>query len=114
MLQLCKEHAEYKEGEKTNVKTFQFLPGARMISHRDGGVDVYYDGRHRIIRTRLSGGGLAELVQELQADGSYRDQMLSINNAPGTVIDYPTPSKPSGLYQFPTEDEAHRMLRAVL
>jgi hypothetical protein len=85
-----------------------------MISNRDGGVDVYYDNRHKIIRTRLSGGGFAELVQELQADGSYRDQMLSINDAPGLVIHYPPPSKPTGLYQFPTEGEAQRMLRAVL
>ena len=85
-----------------------------MISHRDGGVDVYYDSRHKDIKTRLAGGGFAELIQELQADGSYQDQRLSIGNESLTVIEYPAPPKLTGLYQFPNADEAHRMLRAVL
>jgi hypothetical protein len=70
------------------VKTFEFLSGCRMVSHRDGGVDVYYDSSHKVIKTRLSGGGFAELVQERQADGSYRDQMLSIGRG-GIFVEYP-------------------------
>jgi hypothetical protein len=59
-----------------------------MISHHDGGVDVYYDSRHKVIKTRLSGGGFAELVQERQADGSYKDQILCINRA-AVFVEYP-------------------------
>jgi hypothetical protein len=63
-----------------------------MISHRDGGVEVYYDSRHKVIKTPLSGGGFAELVQVRQPDGSYRDQMLSISRG-SIFVEYPDGSE---------------------
>jgi hypothetical protein len=55
----------------------EMLNGGRFISTHIGAT-VYYDARHRIIKTRLTGGKWAELVQERQTDGSYLDQFLSI------------------------------------
>jgi hypothetical protein len=56
----------------------KMLAGGRFISRHLGGT-VYFDARHRVIKTRLTGGTWAELVQERLGDGSYRDQFLSID-----------------------------------
>jgi hypothetical protein len=55
----------------------KMLAGGRFISHRLGAT-VYYDARHRVIKTRLENGQIAELVQERLADNSYRNKFLSI------------------------------------
>ena len=60
---------------------------------------VYFDSRHRVIKTELEGGMLAELVEELQPEGiftssdwpkrSYRPQLLTVNGGDGVrVIDF--------------------------
>jgi hypothetical protein len=53
----------------------QMIKGGRFISHHDA-AELYYDSRHKIIKTRMEGGGFFELVKVTQADGSYLDQML--------------------------------------
>jgi len=53
------------------------LKNGRFISEHLGGL-VYYDARHRVIKTRLEDGKIAELVQERLENNSYRDQFLTI------------------------------------
>jgi hypothetical protein len=60
----------------------RMLDRGRFISKRDGGL-VYHDSRHKIHQTKLSGGFIGELVQELQPDGSLRDQSLTIRGPEG-------------------------------
>ena len=66
----------------TNPK-ITMLEGGRFVSEHLGGL-VYYDARHRVLKTRLEDGKIAELVQERLEDGSYRDQFLTIN---GKLLD---------------------------
>jgi hypothetical protein len=56
------------------------LDGARFISAHIG-AEVYFDSRHRLIKTTLDKGIKAELMQERQADGSYKDQYLIIEDS---------------------------------
>jgi len=67
----------------------EMMKGGRFISHHDG-AKVYYDSRHKVIKARVEGGGFFELLRERQADGSYRDQMLSTVNPSGElfIIEY--------------------------
>jgi hypothetical protein len=69
------------------VKT---LSNGRFISDHGSGAACYYDSRHKLIKTRLSGGGFAELIKELQPDGSYRNQVLVVCGPDGEreVIEY--------------------------
>ncbi len=53
------------------------LEGGRFISQHLGAI-IYFDARHRVIKTRLTGGVWAELVQERLGDDSYRNQFISI------------------------------------
>jgi hypothetical protein len=62
------------------MSTYQKLNGSRFIMHHAGGIDVYFDSRHKIIKCLMTDGSICELIKERQQDGSYRDQMLSINN----------------------------------
>jgi hypothetical protein len=66
------------------------LKGGRFISHHDH-AEVYYDFRHKVIKTRMEGGGFFALIKEMQADGSYRNQMLSAVSASAErlIIEYP-------------------------
>jgi hypothetical protein len=70
-------------------KQIQMMNGGRFISHHDA-AELYFDSQHKIIKTRLEGGGFLELVKELQTDGSYRDEMLSIVSprGDGAIIQY--------------------------
>jgi hypothetical protein len=58
------------------------MNGGRFISHHLGG-QIYFDARHRVIKAKLEGNIFGELVQELELDGTYKDQFLSIN---GSII----------------------------
>jgi len=58
-----------------NTPQITILACGRFIS-RHIGADVYYDGRHRCIKTPMSGGGYLELVEEYQPDRGYRWQLL--------------------------------------
>ena len=60
----------------------QMLSSRRFLSHHLG-AEVYYDSRHRVIKTSFSGGGHGALVKELQPDGSYRNQILFIVSPEG-------------------------------
>jgi hypothetical protein len=53
----------------------EMLSGGRFISHHLG-AEAYHDSRHRVIKVKYSSGGFGELIQELQPDGSWRNQML--------------------------------------
>ena len=57
---------------------------AMVINKHAGRVICAYDSRHRILKVRLQGGVIAELVQERADDGTicgeYRNQLLTINN----------------------------------
>jgi hypothetical protein len=65
----------------------QMLSGGRFLSAHIGAL-VYFDQRHKIIKTKLSDGSFAELVQERQSDGSYRDQILTIRNEETSILEY--------------------------
>jgi hypothetical protein len=60
------------------MKAVTMLNSGRFISDHGSGTACYYDSRHKLNRTRLSDGGFAELIKELQPDGSYRNQFLTI------------------------------------
>ena len=66
---------------------------AVVISQHASGVICAYDSRHRILKVRLQGGALAELVQERTANGTicgeYRNQLLTvINGSEASVIEF--------------------------
>jgi hypothetical protein len=72
------------------MKTVEMRNNGRFISHHGNGVDVYYDSRHRIIKSRVAGGCLATLVMEQTPEGGWRAQMLETCDRDGrhTVIEY--------------------------
>jgi hypothetical protein len=65
------------------------LDRGRVLSQHAGAL-VYYDSRHRVYKVPLRGGFFGELVQELQADGTFRDQLLTIHGPFGEhcLIEY--------------------------
>ena len=71
------------------MKTVTILNNGRFISDHGSGTSCYYDSMHKLIRTRLSGGGFAELIKKLQ-NGSYRNQFLAVCGPDGEreVIEY--------------------------
>ena len=81
---------------KTN--RIENVNGGRFFSHHDHGI-TYFDSRHRVTKTKLEGGMLAELVEELQPEDiftssdwpkrSYRYQLETVKGgAGGSVIDF--------------------------
>ena len=68
----------------TETPWVETLPGG-CCSHHPGGIDVYYDARHRCIRCP-AGDGYFELVQEYRKghDAPIHNQMLLIVRANGT------------------------------
>ena len=72
------------------MKAVTLLNNGRFISDHGSGTTCYYDSRHKLIRTRLSGGGFAELIKELQPGGIYRNQFLTVCGPGGEreVIEY--------------------------
>ena len=60
----------------------QMLSSRRFLSHHIG-AEVYYDSRHQVIKTWFTGGGHGELIKKLQADGSYRKEILLIVSPEG-------------------------------
>ena len=72
------------------MKAVTLLNNGRFISDHGSGTTCYYDSRHKLIRTRLSGGGFAELIKALQPGGTYRNQFLTVRGPGGEreVIEY--------------------------
>ena len=81
---------------KTN--RIENVNGGRFFSHHDHGI-TYFDSRHRVTKTKLEGGMLAELVEELQPEDiftssdwpkrSYRYQLETAKGSgAGSVIDF--------------------------
>ena len=81
---------------KTN--RIENMNGGRFFSHHDHGI-TYFDSRHRVTKTKLEGGMLAELMEELQPEDiftssdwpkrSYRYQLETVKgNGGGSVIDF--------------------------
>jgi hypothetical protein len=60
------------------MRSYEDLSNSRFIIHK-GQTDVFYDLRHRVIKTRASDGAVLELVQERQPDGSYVNLILRVN-----------------------------------
>jgi len=65
--------------DDNNQSKIRMLDRGRFIRKHNGGL-VYHDSRHKIHHTKLFGGFIGELVQELQLDGSFRDQLRSREN----------------------------------
>jgi hypothetical protein len=61
-----------------------------LISKHASGVICAYDSRHRILKVRLQGGVIAELVQERTGTdticGEFRNQLLTVNNGSDASI----------------------------
>jgi hypothetical protein len=72
------------------MKVVTMLSNGRFISDHGFGTICYYDRRHKLIRTRLSGGGFAELIKEVRPDGTDRNQFLTVCEPGGQreVIEY--------------------------
>ena len=72
------------------MKAVTMLNNGRFISDHGSGTTCYYDSRHKLIKTRLSDGGFAELIKELQPGGSYRNQFLTVCGPDGEreLIEY--------------------------
>lgn len=66
----------------------EMVSGGRFFSHHDNAI-VYFDSRHRVTETKLEGGLMGELVEELQPEDiltsfdwpkrSYRHQLETVN-----------------------------------
>jgi hypothetical protein len=86
--------------DRQKTHRIDMLSGGRFVSHHDHAM-VYFDSRHRVIQTKLEGGVLGELVEELQPEEiftspdwprrSYRPQLLTVNGGDGvSVIEFRT------------------------
>ena len=82
------------------------VSAGRFFSHHDDAI-VYFDSRHRLTKTKLEGGLMGELVEELQPEDiftssdwpkrSYRHQLEALNGGHGVrVIELTHRSKSSG------------------
>lgn len=54
----------------------------RFFSLHSGGL-VYHDSKHKVYKVPMEGGFIFELVQELQPDGSFRNQLLTSRGPSG-------------------------------
>jgi hypothetical protein len=72
--------ATRKRIKGSQMNRITLLDGVRFISAHIG-AQVYFDSQHRLIKTTLDKGIKAELMQERQADGSYKDQYLIIEDS---------------------------------
>ena len=61
------------------MNTIRLLNNGRFLS-KHSGATVYFDSKHRIIKSQLEGGIEATLIQERQADDSYQYQLITIAN----------------------------------
>ena len=73
----------------------EMVSSGRFFSHHDRAI-VYFDSRHRVSKTKLEGGQIAELVEELQPEEiftssdwpkrSYRHQLETVNGTDGVSV----------------------------
>jgi hypothetical protein len=73
----------------------EIVSGGRFFSHHAHAI-VYFDSRHRVTKTKLEGGLIGELVEELQPQDifpssdwpkrSYRHQLETVNRGNGVSI----------------------------
>jgi hypothetical protein len=78
---------------KTN--RIEMVSGGRFFSHHDDEI-VYCDSRHRVTKTKLEGGLMGELVEQLQPEDiftstdwpkwSYRHQLETVNGGEGSAL----------------------------
>ena len=71
------------------------VSSGRFFSHHDRAI-VYFDSRHRVTQTKLEGGLMGELVEELQPQAiftssdwpkrSYRHQLETVNGTDGVSV----------------------------
>jgi len=59
------------------MNTIEMRNDGRFISHHGNGVDVYFDSRHKIIKSHMEGGCWATLVMGQDIEGHRRAQMLT-------------------------------------
>ena len=71
-------------------KAIEMRKHGRFISHHLSGIDVYYDSRHKIIKSRVAGGCLAILVMDQDTEGHWRAQMLEVcdRNGNSSITEY--------------------------
>jgi hypothetical protein len=77
-----------KNAAEMKTKRIEMVSGGRFFSHHDDAI-VYFDSRHRVTKTKLEGGLMGELVEELQPEDiftssdwpkrSYRHQLETVN-----------------------------------
>jgi hypothetical protein len=89
---ITKDHLTSQGSDKNaaEMKTnrIEMVSGGRFFSHHDDAI-VYFDSRHRVTKTKLEGGLMGELVEELQPEDiftssdwpkrSYRHQLETVN-----------------------------------
>jgi hypothetical protein len=73
----------------------EMVSGGRFFSHHDHAI-VYFDSRHRVTKTKLKGGLIGELVEELQPQDifsssdwpkrSYRHQLETVHGGDGVSV----------------------------
>jgi len=59
------------------MNTIEMRNDGRFISHHGNGVDVYFESRHKIIKSHMEGGSWATLVMGQDTEGHRRAQMLT-------------------------------------
>lgn len=47
------------------------------------GILVYHDSKHKVYKVRMEGAFIFELVQELQPDGTFKNQLLTARGPSG-------------------------------
>ena len=73
----------------------EIVSGGRFFSHHDGAI-AYFDSRHRVTQTRLEGGLMGELVEELRPEDifispdwpkrSHRHQLETVNGGDSVSV----------------------------
>ena len=77
-----------KNAAEMKTNRIEMVSGGRFFSHHDVAI-VYFDSRHRVSKTKLEGGLMGELVEELQPEDiftssdrpkrSYRHQLETVH-----------------------------------
>ena len=71
---ITKDHLTSQGSDKNaaEMKTnrIEMVSGGRFFSHHDDAI-VYFDSRHRVTKTKLEGGLMGELVEELQPEDIF-------------------------------------------
>jgi hypothetical protein len=72
------------------MNVIKMMSGGRFVSHHGTACDVYFDSRHKIIKSRMEDGAYGELVLAMNSEGKFHAQLLSVCDPDGTrtVLEY--------------------------